>query len=579
MNSTTRSVRANELVRGQARRVSDSMTTNLKGGDIRFRLVAMWCFITAMLLVVLLRVTLLQTVWAGGYQQASINQRTRVNIVRAERGSILDRQGFELALPVPTRTIFADPRVMTDPVGTANALAGLLQLTPEKEIALAASLQNNKSSFAYVARQSPQDVANAILALKLPGISSYIESSRSLTSETLRAVVGRTDPDGIGISGLEKQFNDVLAGVDGRSVREVNSDGQSIAAGSNDSQSAVRGHDVITTIDRNIQFQVDGIVNQQIQRIGARSGTAIVMDSATGEIYAMTSIRRNANGTYSSDSGNFAAVEAYEPGSVAKVFSVASAINEQTITPASTFKVPGIQVFDKGTQWEYTIKDAYPHALEDMTVRKIIVDSSNLGAALISQTMTTQTSYDYLKAFGFGAKTDLGFPNEASGALKPAKKWQGTEKITSSYGYGYAATALQLVSAVNVVANDGVYVAPRISSATINGSGINTPTPPSATHRVLTSESAQTMRSLLTDVVCFGTGKYAKVQGMSVGGKTGTGYKLQDNGTYTTDEGTRAYFASFVGFLPADKPRFTVLVSIDEPDPASQDRFGATAAA
>ncbi|MHB1090019.1 MAG: hypothetical protein ACYC0U_02930, partial [Ilumatobacteraceae bacterium] len=159
MNSTTRSVRANELVRGQARRVSDSMTTNLKGGDIRFRLVAMWCFITAMLLVVLLRVTLLQTVWAGGYQQASINQRTRVNIVRAERGSILDRQGFELALPVPTRTIFADPRVMTDPVGTANALAGLLQLTPEKEIALAASLQNNKSSFAYVARQSPQDVA------------------------------------------------------------------------------------------------------------------------------------------------------------------------------------------------------------------------------------------------------------------------------------------------------------------------------------------------------------------------------------------------------------------------------------
>lgn len=579
MNSTTRSIRAGELVRGQARRATESMTTNLKGGDIRFRLVAMWCFITAMLLIVLLRVTLLQTVWAGGYQQASVNQRTRVSIVRAERGSILDRQGFELALPVPTRTIFADPQMVTDPVGTARALAGLLQLTPEKEIALAESLQNDGSNFAYVARQSPPDVANAILALKLPGISSYIESGRSLTSETLRAVVGRTDPDGIGISGLEKQFNDVLAGIDGRSVREVNSDGQSIAAGSNDGRSAVRGHDVITTIDRNIQFQVDGIVNQQIQRIGARSGTAIVMDSATGEIYAMVNVRRNADGTYSSDSGNFAAVEAYEPGSVAKVFSVASAINEQTITPASTFKVPGIQVFDKGTQWEYTIKDAYPHALEDMTVRKIIVDSSNLGAALISQTLTTQTSYNYLKAFGFGIKTELGFPDEASGALKSAKKWQGTERVTTSYGYGYAATALQLVSAVNVVANDGVYVAPRISSATISGDGINTPTPPSATHRVLTSESARTMRSLLTDVVCFGTGKYAKIQGMSVGGKTGTGYKLQDNGTYITDEGSRAYFASFVGFLPADKPRFTVLVSIDEPDPASQDRFGATAAA
>ena len=579
MNSTIRSIRARELVRGQARRATDSMTTNLQGGNIRVRLVAMWCFITAMLLLVLLRVTLLQTIWASGYQQASVDQRTRVNIVRAERGSILDRQGFELALPVPTRTIFADPRVITDPVGTAHALAGLLQFTPEKEIALASSLQNTGSSFTYVARQSPQDVANAILALQLPGISSYIESSRLLTSETLRAVVGRTDIDGVGISGLEKQFNDVLAGIDGRSVREVNSDGQSISTGSDDGISAVRGIDIVTTIDRNIQFQVDGIVTQQIERIGARSGTAIVMDTATGEIYAMTSIRRNTDGTYSSDSGNFAAVEAYEPGSVAKVFSIASALNEGTIVPGSTFKVPGIQVFDQGTQWEYTISDAYPHVLEDMTVRKIIVDSSNLGAALISQTMTTQTFYDYLKAFGFGAKTDLGFPSEAPGALKPASKLQGTEKITRAYGYGYAATAVQLISAVNVVANDGVYVAPKILSAKIDGLGVNTPAPPSATHRVLSSETAQSMRSLLTDVVCFGTGKLAKIQGMSVAGKTGTGYKLQDNGTYITDEGARAYFASFVGFLPADKPKFTILVSIDEPDPATQDRFGATAAA
>lgn len=555
------------------------MTTNLKGGNIRFRLVAMWCFISGMLLLVLLRVTLLQTVWANGYQQASLNQRTRVNIIRAERGTILDRQGFELALSVPARTIFADPRVVTDPVGTARALAGLLQLTPDKEFALAASLQKDGSSFAYIARQVPQGVADAILALKLPGISSYIESSRALTSETLRAVVGRTDLDGVGISGLEKQFNDVLTGVDGRSVREVNSDGQSIATSSRAGHSAVRGIDVVTTIDRNIQFQVDGIVTQQIQRIGAKSGTAIVMDSKTGEIYAMTSIRRNADGSYTSNSGNFAAVEAYEPGSVAKVFSISAALNEQTIASASTFKVPGIQVFDAGTQWEYTIKDAYPHDLEDMTVRKIIVDSSNLGVVLISQTMTSQKLHDYLQAFGFGAKTGLGFPSEATGALKSAKKWQGTEKITTSYGYGYAATALQLVSAVNVVANDGVYVAPRIMLATINDRGINSPTPASATHSVLTPATAQTMRSLMTDVVCFGTGKYAKIPGISVAGKTGTGYKLQDNGTYITDEGSRAYFASFVGFLPANQPRFTVLVSIDEPDPSSRDRFGGTAAA
>lgn len=578
MSSTFKSFRAADVMRSQARRATDSMTTNLKGGQIRFRLVAMWCLISGMLLLILLRVTLLQTVWANGYQQASLNQRTRVNIVRAERGSILDRQGFELALPVPARTIFADPREVTDAVGTARALAGLLQLTPEREITLAASLQNDGSSFTYVIRQATPDVANAILALKLPGISSYIESSRALTSETLRAVVGRTDPDGIGISGLERQFDDELTGVDGRSVREVNSMGQSIATGSIEGQNAVRGNDIVSTLDRNIQFQVDGIVTQQIQRIGARSGTAIVMDSKTGEIYAMTSIRRDADGSYSSNSGNFAAVEAYEPGSVGKVFSISAALNEQTVTSASLFRVPGIQVFDKGTKWEYTLKDAYPHALESMTVRKIIVDSSNLGAALISQTMTTQTFHSYLEAFGFGTKTELDFPDEAGGSLKSAKKWQGTEKVTTAYGYGYAATALQLVSAVNVVANDGVYVAPRIILSTIH-SGINSPTPASATHTVLTAATAQTMRSLMTDVVCFGTAKLAKIQGMSVAGKTGTGYKLQDNGTYLTDDGARSYFASFVGFLPADKPRFTVLVSIDEPDPSTRDRFGGTAAA
>lgn len=579
VNTVRDRVRAGEAVRDRARNAAQSMTTDLKGGHIRMRLVATWCVISGLLLLMLLRVTLLQTFWAGSYQQASINQRTRVTIARAERGSILDRQGFELALPVPARTIFADPRLITDAVGTARALAAVLQLTPEKEIELAASLQNNGKSFAYVARQAPQDVAAAILALNLVGISSYIESSRAITSETLRAVVGRTDIDGVGISGLEKQFDTMLAGVDGKIVREVNSSGQTISGGSDETQNAVRGTDVVTTLDRNIQFQVDGILTQQISRIGAKSGSAIVMDSKTGEIYAMSSVRRNTVGTYSSDSGNFSAVEAYEPGSVAKVFSISAALNEQTITSASAFKVPGKQTFNEGTQWVKTISDAYPHGLEEMTVRKIIVDSSNLGAALIGQTITSEKMHDYLQSFGFGVKTELGFPSEASGSLRDAAKWRGTEKVTSSYGYGYSTTALQLVSAVNVVANDGVYVAPRIVSATIDGSGINVPAAPSTTHPVIQPSTAATMRSLMTDVVCFGTAKLAKISGMSVAGKTGTGYKLQDNGTYITDNGGRSYFASFVGFLPSDKPRFTILVSVDEPAPDSRDRFGGTAAA
>jgi cell division protein FtsI (penicillin-binding protein 3) len=431
----------------------------------------------------------------------------------------------------------------------------------------------------YIVRQGSKEIADALAALNLPGISAYGEESRSLTSDGLRALVGRTDVDGIGISGLEEQFNELLAGTDGRVVREVNSKGQSIPTGNEDNEAAVPGQDLVTTIDRNIQFQVDTIVTQQISRLNARSGAAIVMDSSTGEIYAMSTIRRNEDGTYTAESGNFAAVDAYEPGSVAKVFSISAALNEGSVQTNSVFKVPGTYIFNQGTKWAQPVSDAFPHGLESMTVRKILVDSSNLGTVQVAQTMLAETLRDYLALFGFGKKTDVDFPGESIGLLKPTDKLQGTEKITTAYGYGYSSSALQLIAGVNVVANNGVYVAPRLVNSVIDLNGINQPTAPSASHEVIKPETAATMRALMSDVVCFGTANLAKVSGMMVGGKTGTGYKRQDNGTYIKDDGSRAYFASFVGFLPAENPRFTVLVSIDEPDPASRDRFGGTAAA
>jgi cell division protein FtsI (penicillin-binding protein 3) len=214
-----------------------------------------------------------------------------------------------------------------------------------------------------------------------------------------------------------------------------------------------------------------------------------------------------------------------------------------------------------------------------MTVRKIIVDSSNLGTVQIAQTIEAEKLHEYFQEYGFGTKTDVDYPGESKGLLKSFNELRGTEKITTAYGYGYSASALQLIAGVNVVANNGVYVAPRLVNSVIDLEGINQPSEPSATHTVIKPEVAATMRSLMSDVVCFGTASLARVPGMTVAGKTGTGYKRQDNGTYIKDDGSRAYFASFVGFLPAENPRFTVLVSIDEPDPASRDRFGGTAAA
>jgi len=555
------------------------MTDNVNAGDMRKRISVMFVVILGVLCLVYLRVVVLQTWKADRYREISVEQRTRSNVIRAERGAIYDRDGAELAIPIPTRTIFADPREVTDPVTTARALGMVLQLTPEAEMDLASRLQNKESSFTYVVRQVDSVIAQAVIDLKLPGVSTYREEGRALTTEGLRPLIGRTDLDGLGVGGLEKQYNDVLTGVDGKLEREVNSRGQSIASAGSDYVAAVRGANLVTTIHRSLQFQVDGILQQQVERILARSGTAIVMHTQTGEIYAMSNVRRNDDGTYSNSAGNIAAVEAHEPGSVAKVFSVAAAIEDGTVTAQSTFSVPGKQVFNKGTKWEQEIKDAYPHGLEQMTVRKILVDSSNLGTVQISQTLSTERNREWLAAFGFGEKTSLQFPGETRGLLRSARNWQGTEQFTFAYGYGYASNAVQLVSAVNVVANDGVYIGPKLVSAMVDEVGVSTPTPPAPTRRVVSSATAATMRTLLTDVVCYGTAQLAKISGMSVAGKTGTGYIRQDNGTYLKDDGSRAYFASFVGFLPANKPQFTVLVSIDEPDPSSQDRFGGTAAA
>ena len=571
--------RASDMARAAARQTVRTLTEDLKPGKISHRLAYVRIGVSLMLCAMLLRTGYLQTIGSGQYRDASVSQRTRVNTVHAERGSILDRNGLELAIPVPYRTVYADPREVVDPVGTAHAVAALLAMTPEAEFALAEKLQDKTSSFTYIARQASQEVADSLIALQLPGVSAYNESGRELTSDGLRALVGRTDPDGLGTSGLEKQFDVLLAGVNGRQVREVSAKGQSIPATQDNSVAAIPGKTLVTTIDRNIQFQVDGILAQQIARLQARSGTAIVMDSATGEIFAMSTLRLNEDGTYSADSGNIAAVEANEPGSVAKVFSIAAAINEGKVDATTVFNVPPTFIANKGTKWQQPINDAYPHGLENMSVRKIIVDSSNVGTLMIGQTIGPDKLHDYLKSFGFGAKSAIDFPGETKGILQSSDKWAGAKKFTTSYGYGYSATALQLIAGVNVVANNGNYVAPRLVTATVTKDGVNEPIAAGEQHAVITPETAATMRSLMTDVVCFGTATLGKVPGMTVAGKTGTAYKRQDNGTYVADDGSRSYFASFIGFIPAQQPRFTVLVSIDEPNADSMDRFGGTAAA
>ncbi len=560
-----------------------------------------------MFLAVLARITLLQTVEADELRAAGKSQRTTQQRLNAHRGTIFDRDGTDLALSVPARTITANPKLVLDPVGTVRTLTALLQLSPEKQQSLTEAFTAKKNSFVYVARQIEPELAQTVVALRMPGISSLSEDKRVLPNGDVgRSVIGRTDPDLEGTGGLEKSYNDILRGVDGVRSQEHDREFRSIAGG-DETVAPIPGSDIVLTLDRGLQYQVEKALLWRVEQLSAMGGTAVVMGVNNGDIYASANVKRNSDGVAEVTSANLAATDAHEPGSVAKVFSISAAVNEGLATPETTISVPGFltyRPFNKSDEkWKFKIRDAEPHLEVPMSLRDIIVHSSNIGTVLMTEGIGTLKFVSYLHKFGFGSTTGLGLPDESSGIMKPAADWQATEKVTPRYGYGYATTSLQLAAAVNTIANGGVYVAPRLVLSTIDAKGQTHDAPPSPSHEVVTPETAATMTSMMKDVVCYGTAKYAKVPGMSVAGKTGTALlkptadptkdavqgapvapdaalaSVQPTNTdYQAEDGSKEYYSTFVGYFPADNPQVTILVSIDRPDPTSQDRLGGKAA-
>ncbi len=576
-----------------------------KAGQSSRRLVAVFVIAALMFLAVLARVTLLQTVQADELRTAGKSQRTTEQRLKAHRGTIFDRDGADLALSVPARTITANPKLVLDVAGTVRTLTALLQLPESKQLSLTNAFTSKKNSFVYVARQIDPQLADTIASMRLAGISTLREDKRVLPSGDVgRSVIGRTDLDLEGTGGLEKEYNDILRGVDGEQSQEHDREFRSIAGG-DETVPPIPGSDLVLTLDRGLQYQVEKALLQRVGALTAMGGTAVVMGVNSGDIYASANVRRNSDGVAEVTSANLAATDAHEPGSVAKVFSLSAAVNEGLASPETTISVPGFLTytpFNKSDEkWKFKIRDAEPHEEKPMSLRDIIVHSSNIGTVLITEPLGTLRFGKYLHEFGFGSTTGLGLPDESAGIMRPAAEWEATEKVTPRYGYGYAATSLQLAAAVNTIANGGVYVAPRLVLSTIDANGQTHKAPDSPSHEVVTPQTAATMTSMMKDVVCYGTAKYAKVPGMSVAGKTGTALlkptkdpvqmAMQAGGTttaatptggastdYQANDGTKEYFSTFVGYFPADNPQVTILVSIDRPDPSNQDHLGGTAA-
>ncbi len=526
--------------------------------DHRKRLLLVLAVLASLFALLASKVVDLQVVSPGRYLSFGEAQRTETQVLAAERGAILDRNGDELAISRPTKSVFVDPKLIENPSASAAAVAPLLGLDVND---VQAKMTGN-GRFAYLARKVPTDTADKVASLKLPGVSFLDDSERYLPAGASgRSLLGAVDVDNKGMSGLEAQYDQQLTGTPGKLSLEKTPQGRTIAIGDYSLTPALPGETLSLTIDRSIQYEAETALAQQVQASEAKGGVAVVTKPSTGEVLAVANVVKDPEtGEVVVGTNNAAFTTQYEPGSVMKMATVAAALEKGTITPTSSFYLPPtLPVYDA------VFGEAEPRGAVTWDVRKILEQSSNVGTIKIAQTIGADTMYEFQKAFGFGQKTALDFPNEAAGAVLPPSKWSGTSLPTIAIGQGISVTPLQMLMAYNVVANGGVYVAPKLVQSTTDGDGTVHPTPVADGRQVISRTTADELNLMLRGVVDAGTGQEAKIDGYHVLGKTGTARKAQPGGGYLDANGVTQYQSTFIGVVPAEQPALSVYVMIDEP--------------
>jgi cell division protein FtsI (penicillin-binding protein 3) len=525
------------------------------------RLVALLLVLVTSFAAVAVRLFMLQTVEAPAYARLAVDQRRQVTTFPADRGSILDREGEPLAVSVELRTVFADPGLVEDPAASARRLAPVLGLRPG---ALEPKLRGTRpgSRFEFLARQVEPRLAEAVEALGVKGVFARPEAKRFYPNARLAShLIGFTNVDGVGTAGVEHSFDGVLEGEPGRMAVEQDPSGRPLPQAGFRLERAEPGRDLYLTIDKDIQYFTELTLAAAARRYHADAASAIVMRPATGEILALANVpdfdpNRLSEG---SDAAmrNRAVTDVYEPGSAYKIVTVAAALEERVVTPATRFWVPPAFAYV-----DRVFNDSHFHEPESMTVTEIIEQSSNVGTIKMGLRLGAHRLIRYVRRFGFGQPTGLDFPGEAPGIVLPLSRWSGSTIATVPIGQGIAATPLQMAAAFATLANDGVWVEPKLlhGSATRGGSVAAPPSP--ATRRVVSARTAHAVRRLLVGVVERGTGQLARVPGYRVAGKTGTAQKPLPGGGYGN-----SYVGSFGGFAPAGDPEIVVLVTFDEPDP------------
>ncbi|MBS1195550.1 MAG: Peptidoglycan glycosyltransferase [Actinobacteria bacterium] len=515
------------------------------------------------------RLVVVQGTRAEEYAARGRDQRLHTETLAADRGTIFDAEGRELALTVDSVTVYANPAEVTDPAVEARYLASLTGQDPDEVEAIL----SGEGTFAYVARQLDPADADLVRAAELPGIYFLEEPKRVYPAGPLTAqVIGLVQPDtNEGLEGLELFYETALAGTPGQLRVERDPAGRTIPQGDYSVTPAEPGSDLVLTLRTSIQYAATQALAEAMARTGATSGSVVVLDPVTGGVLAMANLPgfdpEDRASLLPENVRNRAVTDLFEPGSTQKLVTIAAALEAGLVEPGTVLEIPAsIEILDTVFQ-DFTQHDSL------LTVTEIVAHSSNLGTILLGEMLGAQRLHDYMVAFGQGRRSRIDFPGEAAGVLQPSEDWCITTCVAgTSIGYHVSVTALQMAAAYATVANDGLWVQPHFVAEVVDGQGSRVPTEPNR-QQVVSVETARQMRAMLAAVVEQGTGSLAAVGGYRVGGKTGTTKKyLSESGEYSDED----VVASFIGMAPIDNPRVVVAVVLDSPQ---EDASGGTGAA
>jgi cell division protein FtsI (penicillin-binding protein 3) len=571
--------------RPAAPRAAAPKTIRLGSPRPRLRLVGV--ALTLVLAAFVVRLLQVQAVDASTYAAKAQQNRYVGYTLAAERGGITDRDGVALATSEDAYDITADPTMFTSKQlkvndGPEQAAALLAPILGENQADLVKLLRPANKELRYVrlaTRQTPQvwkqikDLKSALAtksatdpgtANVLGGVLSVPTTKRVYPNADLAAgILGWVNADGKGGGGVEQQLNSLLAGKDGK-IRYAQSGGRQVPTVGSTETPAVPGSDVELTIDRDIQWAAQQAITEQVKESKADRGYVIVQDTRTGQVLAMANSPgfdpNDLSKASSVNMGNAALQDAYEPGSTAKVMSMAAVLEQGVATPLTHVIVP-----NRLHRGDRLFKDDIDHETWYLTLNGVLAKSSNIGTILATgqlgktQAQANRVLYSYLHKFGLGRYSGLDFPGETPGILAKPADWSTSQQYTIPFGQGVSLNAMQAASVYSTIANGGVRVEPTLVRGTKGPDGRFTPAAKPKETRVVSAKTAKTLARMLESVVDDqeGTGTKARIPGYRVAGKTGTANRVDPaTGKY------KGYTSSFAGFAPADKPRITVYCAI-----------------